>query len=187
MQLEIVSRRWQPPWLKSCADFYDQRPQHRYALYNDGACNFGRVPDRWHAETPEVPFIFGVAQELPVCSNCWFDCDDHALSQALDTVRSVERAAKVRYQRHDHTKSDFLRCLDTQVPCYHPWIGGEDEVHDYVIDFKKVSRCKNKCNPRWTPTISALLKVVKEIIMEAKVQSNQLVVFLDAASPAPFE
>lgn len=56
----------------------DQRAQHWNALNNDGANDFGGVPDVRMRVTPEIPFVLGIAAVFPTSSNCGDDGDNHS-------------------------------------------------------------------------------------------------------------
>jgi len=91
-----------------CADIAEQRPEDRYALHDDGACDFGGVPDGRHTKAPEVPFVLGITFVFPLRSNRRLDGNDHALLQASDSLRSGRWVAGTEYQRHYDAESNLL-------------------------------------------------------------------------------
>lgn len=88
--------------------------QHRDALDDDGADDFGRKPHIGVRVAPEVPFVLGVAAVFPAGADGGDDGNDHS-------------------EAHGEAEADFLHFAHVEVPRDEPWEGGHDEVHDDVV------------------------------------------------------
>lgn len=88
--------------------------QNRNALDDDGADDFGRVPDVRVRVAPEIPFIFRVAAVFPTSSDGGDDGDNHS-------------------EAHGEAETDLFDFAHVKVPGNEPWEGSHDEVHNDVV------------------------------------------------------
>lgn len=95
-------------------DVAEKWSQHWDALDDDGANDFGGVPDIRVCVAPKVPFILRVAAVFPASSDCGDDGDDHS-------------------QAHGQAETDLFDFSHIQIPGNEPWEGSHDEIHDDVI------------------------------------------------------